>query len=195
MDIVNRISAFQNCQFFSDIIAERLKPAGEKRAIIKRANKAQWWCFGYGVIMILTNEENSEFIKSSATFTPLNSFRVRTVTRKSKIVNGSLKCHCTDWKFNLPIWQKILLGFFIIQGTEWLETKCMYAWTLATIPVPNVVLLEIFPQKAGDIWHAINEASSSKSWLLPPIFRSPKSLSMEQVPFQYLESQSIIVVQ
>ena len=35
MEIVNRVSAFQNYQIFSNVIAERQKPASENSELIK----------------------------------------------------------------------------------------------------------------------------------------------------------------
>ena len=42
MEIVNRVSAFQSYQNFSDVIAERMKQASEKRANKTRVIKTKW---------------------------------------------------------------------------------------------------------------------------------------------------------
>ena len=58
MELVNRVSAFENCQF-SDIIVERMKRGSEKsKPMKKQVSKTQWLCFGYGVMMIMPKEES-----------------------------------------------------------------------------------------------------------------------------------------
>ena len=60
MEIVNRASAFQNYQNFSDVIAKRTKPASENSKPIENEWRKLSDCFGYGygVIMIMPNEES-----------------------------------------------------------------------------------------------------------------------------------------
>ena len=58
-------SWLNNYQNFSDVIAKRPKPIGENIEPMKSeyVNKTQWLCFGYGIMMIMTNEENDWFHK------------------------------------------------------------------------------------------------------------------------------------
>ena len=85
----------------------------KKRAIKNRVLKTQWLCFGYGVMIIMPNEETSDFNISSSAFTGLlDSFNVMIVTPKSKQIRERIfKRSWTDWTFILPMWQKSYVVF------------------------------------------------------------------------------------
>ena len=101
---MNRVSAFQEYQFFSDVIAERPKPASENSEPIRNRVKLSDCVSG---MMIRLNEESEwvhqvvRYMHSPAWSSVNSDFDAG----KNRIVKKSWR----DWNFNLRIWQKAFL--------------------------------------------------------------------------------------
>ena len=106
--LLKTISSLLTSKNSSDVIAEKPKPASENSEPIKSEYIKLSNSLGYR-----PHDDHAERRKrvSSSTL-PLHSlacFIQHDDNEVEKKTKGSLKCHWTDCKFNLPIWQKSLL--------------------------------------------------------------------------------------
>ena len=58
IELVNRVSFFQNYPKFSDVIAERTKKASENGAPVRKQLELSDCVSGNGIMMIMPNEES-----------------------------------------------------------------------------------------------------------------------------------------
>ena len=109
MEIVKTVLDLQNYQNHSDVFAEGTKLKLRANA---KASVTQWLCFGNGIMMIIPNGKSERVHQVVRDIhTPVLFIQRDNSYSKSK---KSWKCCYTDWKFNLPIWQKGLLVIIML---------------------------------------------------------------------------------